>query len=476
MITHLKKRWQGPAGCAEVLRLALPLIVSTSAFTVQMFVDRVFLMWHSADAMSAALQAGTTAFTFISFFFGTVIYVNTFVAQYTGARHPRRVGPAVWQGIFFSLFSGVILLIFLPLAQPIFDWVGHDPAVRQHEIIYFRIICLSAVPMLTASAVSGFFTGQGKTTVVMYVRLASTSLNIILDYCLIFGNFGFSALGVAGAAWATVFSSAFAAALFLILFMSRHNRVKFASLSGCRPDFDLFRRLMRYGLPNGIQFLLDMTAFTLFITFVGRIDKLSLGATAMAFQISYISFMPMIGLGIAVTTLVGQALGKNSPDLAQRSTWSACYLGFGYMILLSLGFWFLPHLFMAPFSFRAAPQEFALISPHVKDLLRFVAVYCLFDTGNILFSATLKGAGDTRFVMAMSVALHWTLLLIPSYLAYKFHWGLYTFWGFLTAFICILSIAFLLRFLQGKWKKMRVIEIFPPTVPPSLTVDMDVTL
>jgi len=476
MITCLEKRWQGPAGCAEVLRLALPLIISTGAFTVQMFVDRVFLMWYSSDAMSAALQAGTTAFAFISFFFGTVIYVNTFVAQYTGARNPKRVGPAVWQGIYFSLASGVILLVFLPLAKPIFDWIGHDSAVRRFEIIYFRIMCISAAPMLTASAVSGFFTGQGKTLTVMYVRLASTSLNIILDYCLIFGHLGFPALGVAGAAWATVFSSVFAAALFLILFMSRRNRVEFASISGYRPDFDLFRRLMRYGLPNGIQFLLDTMAFTLFITFVGRIDKISLGATAMAFQISYIAFMPMIGLGVAVTTLVGQALGNNSSSLAQRSTWSACFLGFSYMILLSLGFWFLPHLFMAPFSFHAAPQEFALISPNVKYLLRFVAVYCIFDTGNILFSAALKGAGDTRFVMAMSVVMHWTLLLVPSYLAYKFQWGLYTFWAFFTAFVCILSIAFLLRFLQGKWKNMRVIETFPSTVPPSITVDMDVTL
>ena len=92
MLDALKQRWNGRAGCAHVLRIALPLILSTGAHTIQMFVDRVFLSWYSLDAMSAAFPAGIMVFAVAALFFGTVSYANTFVAQYIGANQPQRVG------------------------------------------------------------------------------------------------------------------------------------------------------------------------------------------------------------------------------------------------------------------------------------------------------------------------------------------------------------------------------------------------
>ena len=151
--------WSGKGGCAAVLRMAAPLILSTGAVTIQMFIDRVFLMWYSKDAMSATLQAGITHFTIFALFLGVATYVNTFVAQYTGAGRPERVGKAVWQGIYFALVAGVLMLGLIPLARPLFDWVGHPGPLREQEIIYFRILCFGAAPSLVAMAVSSFFTG-----------------------------------------------------------------------------------------------------------------------------------------------------------------------------------------------------------------------------------------------------------------------------------------------------------------------------
>jgi len=470
MNSHLMKRWKGPGGGAEVLRIALPLILSTSAHTIQMFVDRMFLMWHSNDAMSAALPAGIMAFTFASFFLGTVSYVNTFVAQYTGAGRDHRVGPAVWQGIFLALGAAVVMLFIIPAGGPIFTWIGHEPAVRNNEISYFKILCLGTSPMLINAAISGFFTGRGKTWMVLYVNVAGTLVNILLDYCLIFGNFGFPRWGIAGAATGTVIASTVSAILFICLFFRRRHRREFATVSGAKFDRELFGRLLRYGLPNGTQFMLDVLAFTLFIAFVGRISKVALTATNMAFQVNTLAFMPMIGFGIAVSTLVGQALGKNAPQLAQRTTWSAFYMTFIYMFLIALGYWFWPELFLFPFASGADPAEFKAVAPLAKTLLCFVAIYCLFDTGNIIFAAALKGAGDTRFVMLVSISLSWPMLVLPCYLAVKFQWGphngLFVAWGFASGYICVLAVAFLLRFLWGKWKSMRVIEAVPVVVPP----------
>lgn len=479
MNKRLAHYWRGPGGCGEVLRIAFPLILSTGAHSVQMFIDRMFLMWHSSDAMAAGLQAGIASFVPVSLFMGTAGYVNTFVAQYTGADRPLRVGPAIWQGIYFALAAGVLMLTMIPLAGPIFDWMGHAPRIREQEIIYFKIMCLAATPTLVSSVISGFFTGRSKTLIVMYVTIFATAINIVLDYCLIFGNLGFPRLGIAGAAIATLTASVCAAGIYLALFFRRPNRRQFASVSGWRLDRDLFTRLMRYGLPNGVQFMLDILAFALFIVFVGRMDKYAFAATAMTFQINTLAFLPMMGFGIAVSTLVGQALGKNDARLATRSTWSACYMTFAYMTLIAAGYWFVPQIFLFPFAARANPAEFAAIEPIARSLLCFVAFYCLFDTGNIIFSAALKGAGDTRFVMAIAVVLSWVVMVIPCYLAVKLGWGLFVAWGAVTAYVCILALVFLLRFRAGKWKTMRVIEAPVPTVPARIpevpTVEVDRT-
>jgi MATE family multidrug resistance protein len=465
MNAALVQRWRGAGGCAQVLQMALPLLFSTSANTIQMFINRFFLMWYSSDAMSASVQAAITSFAFASLFVGTAIYVNTFVAQYTGAGRLGRVGPAVWQGIYFSVAAGTLLLGLIPLAGPIFDWIGHAPAIRQYETIYFKIMCLGAIPTLVGTVVSGFYTGRGKMWVVMCVNFIGAGVNVVLDYCLIFGHFGFPRWGVAGAAVATVMAQVTMSGIYLWLFFGPQHRRDYNSVAGRAVDLDLLGRLVRYGLPNGIQFMMDVSAFTLFIAFVGRISDVSLAATVMAFQINTLAFFPALGLGVAVSTLVGQALGRNDPRLAQRSTWSAFYMTFGYTATFAAGCWFVPEVFIYLFAARASAGEFAAIAPVAKTLLMFVAFYSLFDTGSLIFSGALKGAGDTRFVTAAVVLLSWFVMVLPSYLAVKLGWGLYFAWGAATAYVCLLALVFLLRFLTGKWKSMRVIESVPSPVP-----------
>ena len=470
MLQRIRQRWRGPGGCADVLYLAFPLILNSSAHTIQMFVDSVFLARHSQEEMAAAVQASILSFTVISLFLGIAQYVNAFVAQYTGASRPRRVGPAVWQGVYFSFGSGILILGLIPFAEPFFHWVGHDQAHRQYEIIYFRIICISAGPLLINSSLASFFTGRGKTWIVMLVNSCGTLVNLILDYCLIFGHFGFPEWGIAGAAWATVAAHSFSAVVFFLLFVQGKYRSQFHTFTGFRLDRKLFRRLLRFGAPNGIQFFLDMLAFSFFVIFVGRISKPALEATSMTFRINVLAFLPMIGLGIAVTTMVGQALGRNQPALAQRTTWSAFFLTLTYMSLMALGYWFFPEYYISAF-IKKDSTEFSRLAPIITNLLGFVGFYCLFDTGNIIFAAALKGAGDTRFVMRVAVILSWSIMVLPTYLVVKFDGGLYTAWIFATIYVCVLAFVYLLRFVHGKWKSMRVIETPPlsaTSVPPAM--------
>lgn len=215
--------------------------------------------------------------------------------------------------------------------------------------------------------------------------------------------------------------------------------------------------------------MLDLASFTVFVLLVGRLGEKELAATTVAFSINTLAFMPMIGIGTATATLVGQRLGQNRPELAERTTWAALRLTFLYMGLIAAAYVFCPGVFVWLFAAGNDAAELQAVLPVTVVLLRFVALYSLFDSLNIVMASAVKGAGDTRFVMFATVILGWVLMVVPTYvLCIVFGYGLYWAWGFATVYVICLGLMFLLRFMGGKWKQMRVIEAAPPVAPPPL--------
>lgn len=469
LITPLRNRWKNPGGYREVLLLAFPLIISTGAWSIQHFVDRMFLTWYSPEAIAAATPAGMLNFTILSLFIGTASYINTFVAQYHGSKRYGQIGPALWQGIYVAVFGGFVHLLIIPFAGNFFGFIGHEELVMEYETRYFRILCLGAAPAIASSVMSGFFSGRGETWPIMWVNILATVVNIILDYVLIFGKAGFPELGVTGAAAATVVSACVSFCVYLGLISNKKYRRRYNTLSGWRLNPSLFRRVMRYGFPNGVQFFLEIAGYTVFIMLIGRQGTYYLAATNIAFNINSLAFMPMIGMGMAISILVGQYLGKNRAETAERSVYSGFHITFSYMTVVALMYVLIPNVFLAPFASRADAGSFDAIRGVTVVLLRFVAFYSLFDALNIVFSYAIKGAGDTRFIMNVIIINSLLVLVIPCYIALVvFDAHIYVGWAFASAFIVILGVTFTVRFLGGKWKSMLVIEKIPPVVPSSL--------
>ena len=173
-----------------MLALALPLVVSQSFMTVQVFVDTILLAWHDPREMAAALPAVMWFWLAFGFLQVTAGYVSTFVAQYTGAGRPERVGPAVWQGIHFAVLAGLLLLIMVPAAPYLIAIGGHTPALQTLEVVYLRCWCFAALPMLVMAAVNGFFSGRGQTWTVLAIEAAGTAVNVALALVLIFSVCG----------------------------------------------------------------------------------------------------------------------------------------------------------------------------------------------------------------------------------------------------------------------------------------------
>jgi MATE family multidrug resistance protein len=196
---------------------------------------------------------------------------------------------------------------------------------------------------------------------------------------------------------------------------------------------------------------------------LGQLDPRQLAATNVAFQINLLAFVPLIGVGIAVSTLVGQKVTSGRPDLAARATYSAVWLSLAYTAVFGAAYIAAPDLFMLAHALgvdEAQHAQFAEVRGLTVVLLRFVAAYCLFDALQIVFSSAIKGAGDTWFVLITSAVVSLAGVVVGQVGAI-FGGGLYWWWCVITGWIITLSAVYLARFLQGKWRQMRVIEPDP---------------
>jgi MATE family multidrug resistance protein len=453
------------------LYLALPLILSNSFWTLQITIDSILLSWYSSEAVGgawAAAQAFWVPAVLLQF---TAQYAMTFVAQYVGAGRPERVGPVIWQSLWFSVGAGLAFLLLWPWIPGLVQLAGHPPDIEELEAVYLRCLCFAALPLLLKDSAISFFLGRGRNWPILVVNAVGMIVNAALGYAWIFGAGGLPRWGVAGAGWAVVVSSWVAAALALVLVFASRQRREFALLRGWRFDAALFGRLMRFGLPSGLHFAIEMLAFNIVVLLIGQQGKVPLAATAIAFRLSTLAFLPSMGIAQAVSALVGRRLGENRPDLAQRSAWSGFAVAWSFMALVGLTYVLLPDLYVWTFRPDEADPNWPQVAALVPILLRFVAVYCLVDSMGVVFGFALKGAGDTRFVTIASVSLAWPLMVLPtvvglaawspvspSWLDWYDNGKVYWAWSWITLYVICLAFVFLIRFRQGRWKGMRVIE------------------
>ncbi len=453
--------WSGPAGGREVLSVAMPMVISSLSWTVMTFVDRMMMRWVSGDAMTAAFQANLVWFSSLCLPLGIASYANAFVSQYYGDGQNKQIGPAVWQAIWFSVLCIPIMALGVLIAPWIFSVAGHSPAVQPLEVIYFQALCWGSGGMLISQAASAFFSGRGQTQVLMWVEWTFAIVNLVLDYLWIFGIWGFPEMGIAGAGLATAVSLWLKAVTYLVLMLRPAYRTEFAT-SVFAWNKQLFQRLMKFGGPSGVQMFLDVIGFTLFVMLMGRLGSVETEATSMAFSISSFAFMPIWGIGLTAGILVGQRLGENREDLAERAAWTSLLLGLAYMLGMSLLYWTVPDLFLSGFFAvsNAENADNALSSRQLAaTLLKFVAIYNLFDAMFTILAAVVKGAGDTRFVMWVSMIMA-AVLAAGAYVVIEvLGWGAFGCWTLVTLWIFALGLVFLSRFRGGKWKGMRVIEM-----------------
>jgi len=452
--------WRQKSRYRDVSRVCIPLVTGMAATTVMEFSDRIFLSHYSVNTISAVVPAGVTAFLLLVFFGGTASYISVFIAQYSGAGRLEKIGATLWQGIFFTLFSGVLLvLIGMFVTDPLFALVGHKPEIQVLERDYFVILCQGGILHVAIQTFSGFFTGRGMTRPVMVANILGMVVNIPLNYALIYGVWGMPELGIRGAAIATVTAWGVTVLCLAPPIFSKHFRREFKLLESIAVDVKILTRLLKYGVPGALQFSLDVFAFTFFILIVGRMGIMPLAASNIVISISSLAFMPALGFSFGISSMAGQALGRGKPEEARSAAWSGIHILMCYTLLLDMCLIFyaepIVSLFIDAEDVGTSYQELLTMG---SMLLKFVATYILFDVFYMIFAAVLKGAGDTRFLVLTLFAATLCLMLLPLLIGISYlGMTVYSAWGCIVVFIGSLALITSIRYRGGKWEKMLII-------------------
>ncbi len=449
---------------SELFRVAVPLMISSGSQSLMNAADRIVLAGCSEAALAAVTPASMLHWTVVCIPMGTILYANTFISQYDGAGQKERMMASVWQAIWLAMIGGLLLLPFLLLSRPALAMSGHSPEIVEFEAQYFNTLCAGNPALLLATALSCFFSGRRRTRIVMCTSMLAVCCNFGLACLLVYGLGPFPELGIRGAALATVLAHCGEVLVYIVLMLREARRHALPLMESLCIDVGLLKKFLRFGVPSGLHYFVDYSGFTAFLLIVGNLSSQDLAATNLAFSVNGLIFVPLLGFGTAIQTLVGHHLGAGKIREAKRTTWNAVLLGVlwtGGSGLLLLAF---PELLLRPFFLFADPSSgsdvnISALARTASTLLTFVAVYSVFDALAVVFSSSLRGAGDTVYPMLIILISSWFVMVLPAILIIRSdNPTILKLWLTCSVHIALSGFFMLLRYLGGRWQSIRLVQ------------------
>lgn len=439
-----------PGTTRELLHIALPMVVSQGSFAVMVFCDRLFLSFLGPEYMAAAMAGGVAAFFTHALFTGTLSYANALSAQYYGRGDMHKCPQVVSQGWLISVAVQPLILLAAVGVYIWFGAMGHEESQLGLERTYYSVLIVGALFQCVKTVIGSYFAGVGLTRVVMIADVLGVLLNIGLSYVLIFGKLGLPALGIAGAAWGTVISAGFAFGIFLVFYFNPVHRLRFRVMESFRFEPGIMRRYLRLGFPSGFETFMNVATFNLFMMMFQSYGIAAGAAASIVFNWDMMSFVPMIGLHIAVISLIGRYVGAG--DLSQASAVIAAgfRLAFTYGGVLAICFTlFRLDMIMV---FAQSGADFSDIVELGSFMMVGLSFYVLADATILIAGGALRGAGDTRWLMITSITLHWLMVVAQYFIIIVYDAGPRLSWVAFVLMLISLATCYLWRLLGGVWR------------------------
>ena len=440
-------------GFWEATRFALPLMIGLLTQAVTTLVDALFIGQLGTEPLAGVPVAAMVYI--IGWVTGAGVMRNAiaFAGRLHGGGNNSRVGEVVGQYQILALCSLPLLLTWIQIWPWLTAQAQLSPAVVRHGWDYLSWRVWEIPISLTVVLYSSVYQAVGNSRLPMQAGLVIMSANVFLDYGLIFGHFGFPALGVSGSALATALSQSLGAAYILSRAHGGALRETLNLRFLIKPRAALMKELLRIGLPQGLGDGLEVAAWVGFTLIVGRLGSVALAAHNIGIQVTNLMFLPGYAFGLAAASYMGRFLGAGQPDLAGAASRRMVILGVSYMALLGAPLWVLGELLARQFS--ADPE----VIRQAGLMFKVMALYQVFDGLGFITRTALGGAGDTR-VPALQQLLAVLTIMYPAawVLSSQVEPGLLGAWLGAWGYMAVLAGLMVMRLRGGHWRTVTLLR------------------
>lgn len=408
-----------------MLLLAWPMILTNLGQTAMTATDVLMMGRLGSRALAAGSLGSNLYFAPLIFGLGLMLAVSPMIATELGrSRHSvRDVRRTVRQGFWIAIMVALPIWALLWNAEAILVAMGQEPALAAHAATYVRTLQWAVLPFYGYIVLRSFISALERPRWALVIVFAAVAFNVLANWCLMYGNLGFPALGLAGSGWATTLSSLlmFGGLAAVVTLDRRFRRYRLFGRFW-RADWPRFRTLLGLGLPIAGLLTFEVSIFNAATFLMGLIDAASIAAYAIAIQIASISFMVPMGIGQAATVRVGRANGRRDAEAVGRAGWTAFVLGVGFMAVMALLMISFPYRLIGAFIDIGDPKNADVVGLAVGFLV-FAGLFQIFDGAQAVASGMLRGLHDTRVPMLFALVGYWGIGL-PLGVVLAFYFGL----------------------------------------------------
>lgn len=438
----------------QLLALAWPIIVSRSAQTVISVSDAAMVAPLGEDAIAATTAGALNVLLLFTLPMGAMFIISSFASQLYGRGDhggARRYG---YYGLVFSLLLELLYIGLIAFTPSVIEMLGYSPTVTALMVEYSKPRLVGGGAAIALEALGNYYGGIGNTRLPMMTQVLCMVFNVGLNWVLIYGHLGAPALGVQGAALASTISTFIGLSVLFGCFLYGVGADRSARTNRGSLRLSEFYRMLRFGIPTGLNWFVEFSAFMLFVNVVLiGLGTTTLAAFMAAMQINQVSFMPAFGLTSAGAILVGQSIGAKEWDAVPKTVRLTAFATCAWQGSVAVLYILFAKYIMLPFSPPGA--EGAAFLEIGARVLVLSATWQVADALSMSFAEALRAAGDTSFTAWTRTLIAWLLFVPGSYVSVRvlgggIGWAV--FW--LSAYLGVLALVLWLRFRSGVWKTL----------------------
>lgn len=428
-----------------MLALAAPLVMAELGWMAMGIVDTIMAGPLGPAAIGAGSLGSMMFYPIVICGTGMLLGMDTLVAQAFGAGNRADCRRTLLNGLWLAAAFTPPLVLVLWSMVPLLGMAGTNPRVLALFAPFLKALLWGILPLLFYTALRRYLQALNMVKPIAFALISANLVNIAGDYALMYGHWGFRAMGLAGSGYSTSIARAYMFAVLLAAVLKEEwgRRFRLPLAGTLLPDLPRLRRMIALGFPAAMQILAEGAVFGVVTVFAARLDAASLAAHGIAVTVVSTTYMVPLGISSAAAVRVGQAVGRKDPRGAAASGWSALAIGALFMAAAGVALWTVPRWIVGIITHDAA------VLAAGAALLRIAAFFELFDGLQTVATGALRGLGDTRSPMLAHLAGYWAVgLPIAWLLCFHFRWGAPGIWVGLCAAIILIGLALLLA-----WKR-----------------------